>query len=344
LMAWDQLVGWFPKWVWTVDNTPLAAVMKDPDSFCDVFVIGAIAAASSNLGVLLSTDSLRRGPAELTQTMLTLAGATNGRAIFMVGAGELKQAQPFGHNRSDGLDRMEDLLRVSRMLIDAEEPFDFDGHHVTYRNTWIGGASTHKPKIHALGGGPRLMRLAAKYADGFSFATPSVFRTPEQFATAAARIREQVERQGRDPDAFEFSIWFGACINEDPERLEQMKRNNLLKWQTAIQHRMDQKEWLSEGFEPPFPVDWHYAQQLLPLELTQQDVDAVLAKVTPAMMEVSQPYGDPKEIAAAIQGYVDAGATHISVVDCVAMLTPDLADVESTLKASIDVCRILKNG
>src|SRR5258706_557972 len=103
IMAWDQLVSWYPRCLWTPENAPIAS-------------------ASSGIGISVSTDSIRRGPAELTQTMLTLAGATEGRAMLLLGAGEQKQAKPYGHKRAEGLDRMEDFFELNKRLTGAVAP------------------------------------------------------------------------------------------------------------------------------------------------------------------------------------------------------------------------------
>jgi len=67
-LAWDQLVSWWPKALWTPENTFLAEVSGDPDSFNDAFMLAAIAAATTtNLGIGVTTDAVRRGPAELMQ-------------------------------------------------------------------------------------------------------------------------------------------------------------------------------------------------------------------------------------------------------------------------------------
>src|SRR5215510_12183565 len=97
-MLWDQLQWFFPPSLWTADQTPLAAIHDDPHSFPDVFAVsGYLLAKAPGLGVTISTDSVRRGPAELLQSALTLADMTNGHATLHVGAGEAKQTKPFGY-------------------------------------------------------------------------------------------------------------------------------------------------------------------------------------------------------------------------------------------------------
>ena len=72
--AWDQMMGWWPKHLWTTENTPMAAFIKDMDSIGDAVAVSAFAAASApGLGVTISPDAIRYGPAEMVQSMLTLA-------------------------------------------------------------------------------------------------------------------------------------------------------------------------------------------------------------------------------------------------------------------------------
>jgi phthiodiolone/phenolphthiodiolone dimycocerosates ketoreductase len=140
LQTWDQLTSWFPRSMWTPQNTPLAAAMPDCDSFSDAFVMGVYAqAAAPGLGTVISTDAVRNGPAELTQTMMTIADLTEGRSIFQIGAGEAKQCKPFSWKRSQGLSRLKDHFRAFNALWNADGPIDFDGNHWTFRNAWLGG-------------------------------------------------------------------------------------------------------------------------------------------------------------------------------------------------------------
>src|SRR5581483_9416634 len=117
VQVWDQLTSWFPQGLWTPDRTPLAAIMPDCDSFQDAFVISGFAAANApGAGLVMSTDAVRRGPAELLQAFLTITHLFKGQAIFQVGAGELKQTRPFGYKRSHGIRRIEDLYRIRQLL------------------------------------------------------------------------------------------------------------------------------------------------------------------------------------------------------------------------------------
>ncbi|MGH3556324.1 MAG: LLM class flavin-dependent oxidoreductase [Mycobacterium sp.] len=325
-------------------NTPLANTIKDPDSFADAFLLAAYAtAATQRLGLAVSTDAIRRGPAELMQTMLTLASATDGRVALTLGAGELKQAKPFGYKRSEGLRRLEDHLKISRRLLECDEPFDFDGHHWAYRQAWIGAGKLRRPEIWTMGGGPKLAELSAKYADGWSTAIPNAFFTPDAFGKEVKRIKDLLERNGRDPDDFTFGIWATVMLHNDPEVLEHAMSNPLVKYMAAAFGRLNQADWEVEGIEPVYPRDWHYALKLLPAQESPEKVDAIVAQTPVEMCRRGWFWGNPKEVASSIQAYVDAGATWVSVGDMMPLLLP-VEHAPASIDRQIETCRILKQG
>src|SRR4051812_18106227 len=75
----DQLGNFIPPQLWMPENAPIAGLLGDPDSHSDVFALGAyLLAAAPGLDIAVSTDSVRRAPAELVQALLTLANMTDG--------------------------------------------------------------------------------------------------------------------------------------------------------------------------------------------------------------------------------------------------------------------------
>ena len=134
--------------------------MPDPDSFPDAFATAAyVLGQVPDIGVTISTESVRRGPLELMQTMLTLADMTNKRAIFQIGGGEVKQLRPSKWRRN-GLAQLEDKLDIFHRYMEADGPIDFEGNVSKLDKAWIGGARANKPSMWALGGGPKLIDIA----------------------------------------------------------------------------------------------------------------------------------------------------------------------------------------
>ena len=340
----DQLQSWWPPGMWNPQNVAMAAMMPDPDSNADPSAIAGFAAASApDIGLTLSTDALRRGPAEMMQTMLTLAAMGGGNATLQLGAGEIKNASPYGYERKQGLKRYEDHLRYYDLYWKSEDgTVTMDGHYWKYQNATIGGARPARPRMWALGGGPKLIDLAISYADGFATMVPNVISTPEAFGAFVKKTREELERRDRDPEKFDFVPWMFTLIHEDPDVIKRAFDNPVLKWMVANFGRFNNHDWAAYGMKPAFTEDYHYAMNLLPNWTTDQKyVNDVLGRVTRQHCEKCFYYGSPQEVADQIQPYVEAGATVIDLIDFLGVALT-LEDAQVHLGRQIDVCARIK--
>ena len=343
MQIWDQMTSWFPPALWTPERAPMAKLLPDIDSFPDALALSAYGSAlAPDLGVVFSTDAVRRGPAELTQSMLTLAAMTKGRAKFHIGAGEIKQCQPYGWKRSQGLKRLEDTYRVFHQFWDNDCPVDYEGNYTTLDQAWLGGAKTYRPTLLSLGGGPRLIDLTTSYADGFATMAPLVWASPEEVASSIATFKQMLRDKGRDPDTFEFAVWVTLLIHEDPAVIDRALDNEILRFTTTVFGRLNQGDWRKEGLEPPMPDDWHYAMKYLPVRISEPEAVDLASRCTREQSEKTWVYGDPASVANQLQAYVDAGATWIGLLDFLPfILEPE--DSQNWLPRSLEVCRLLKS-
>jgi phthiodiolone/phenolphthiodiolone dimycocerosates ketoreductase len=330
IQVWDQLTSWFPQGLWTPDRTPLAAVMPDCDSFPDAFVMaGYGAAAAPGTGLILSADSVRRGPGELIQTLLTLANLYEGRAVFQIGAGELKQTRPFGYKRSQGIRRLEDLYNIFDVLWTTDGPVSYEGHFTTLDTAWLGRAKNYRPQIWGLGGGPQIIDLATSHADGFATMAPMVWNSPEEVAENITAMKRILVEKGRDPEAFGFGIWSPLLIHEDADVIDRALDNDLLRWVTAIIGRINQRDWADVGLDSPMPPDWHYAMKLLPLKVGEAEAMEIVGRTTREQSERTWLYGTPEQVAEQLQPFVEAGVTSVCLLD----ILPFVLEVEDAMGA-----------
>jgi phthiodiolone/phenolphthiodiolone dimycocerosates ketoreductase len=343
ILIWDQITWFFPQSLWNAENLPTGFIdaMPDADSFPDAFAMAAyVLGQVPDLGVTISTESVRRGPMELLQTMLTLADMTNRRAIFQVGAGEVKQLRPSKWRRN-GLAQLEDKLSIFHQYMAADGPIDFEGNFSRLDTAWIGGARANRPSMWALGGGPKLIDIACRKAEGFATVAPFAWPTPERAAEEIASMRQQVEAAGRDPDKFEFGVWTVALIHEDEEMIERVIANQLIRWQTAIFGRLNMSDWDAEGIEPPMPRDWHYAANLEPMKWSAQETGAAIERVTDEMVRRSWFIGAPEKVAADLKAYQEAGISWIHLSDLLP-LAIDIPPGETPMDRTYEVFRRLR--
>ena len=340
---WDQMTSWNPRCLWSPARTPMAGVVPDVDSFADWFpMAGYGAAVAPKLGSVISIDSLRRGPAELTQTLMTMANITQGKFTAHIGAGEFKQLQPFGHDVKQKIGRLEDFYKIfDAFRHNNATPIDYQGKYTTLDQAWLGVARNHMPKIWGLGGGPKIVDLSTRYADGFATMGLMVWSSPDNAREEISKMKALLAGKGRDPESFGFGIYMPCLLHEDQNVLSYALDNDLIRWITTIMGRINQGDWEKEGMPSPMSKDWHYANHLLPVRLGEAETLAMIARSTLRHAEKSFLFGTASKIAADIQPYVDAGVTWVGVLDFIPMLL-EPAESAAALARSIEVCRLLK--
>lgn len=343
-VVWDQLTSWWPNKMWLPENTPLAAQAPDMDSLQDPFATVAFGLTGvKKLGWGVATDAIRREPAELAQTMLTLAMATEGQSTVCLGAGEVRHISPFGRKRSIGLKRLDESLQILRLLLREDHLVEYDGELWKMREAWLGNAGKDRlPEVIAMGGGPQLTDMALRYADGLGAGTPFVFSEPDRYAETVVEHRSALKKLGRDPDEFTFALHHVIFIVGDGDDFERYVDNPMLKWYAATGGRFDQKDWRTYGLEPPFPDDWHYAWKMKPNSMTLEQVYEILDRVPAEMVRKTFLHGTPKQIAEQIRPYGDAGCNLHLIADLAPLLVP--TEPETTIRQSSEICRLVKES
>jgi phthiodiolone/phenolphthiodiolone dimycocerosates ketoreductase len=341
--VWDQMNFFAPPRLWNPQSAPLAAVVPDIDSWPDPYIVlGQIGAECPGLGLTTTSDAVRRGPAELTQSLMTLAQVTGSPTMVQMGAGELKQCKPFGHKRMQGIGRLEDTFEIFRKFMDSRDPIDHDGKYWKLENAWLGAARpAHRPQLWALGGGPRLIEAAARFGDGFCTATPFVWSAPEQARERIQAIRRALEQHGRDPDDFGFGMWWICLIHEDPSIIEQAMNNDYVRWIAATLGRFNPADWSAIGIDPPLGPDWHYATKLLPIATSARETVDVLSRVTDDVVRNGWWHGSPQQMADQIAPFIEAGVNWVQIADLLPITRPPEEAAEG-LRRTLQLAALLK--
>lgn len=339
-----QMGSFIPCQLWSAENAPMAALLGDPDSLQDAFLMAAYShAAAPDLGISMLTDGLRIGPAQLTQMMLTLAHMTEGRTMFNFGAGEVKQCKPFGYKRSHGIKSLEDLVNVFNAFWDGDGPIDYDGNHWQLEQAFLGSAKPNRPIVHAMGGGPMLIDIATSHCDGLSTAAPCTWATPEEAAEKIAELKGVLEKKGRDPETFGFGIFCPVLIHEDEGVLDAALDNPIVRWIAATFGRIQGADWAKSGLDSPTPEGWTYYQRFLPQSTDDSFVDEVLAKTTREHAEKGYLWGTPQTVAEQLRAYAEAGVTFVAPADYLPVVS-DAEDAAGATGRSIECLRSLKES
>lgn len=125
----DHMVSFWPDSIWTPEFTDLATVSPSPHRHLDGMAVAAAAAVLTARTPLVTSvvDTVRRHPAMLAQTALTVDHLSGGRFILGLGSGELENTAPYGFDFAKPVSRFEEAIRVIKTLWESDGPVDFAG-------------------------------------------------------------------------------------------------------------------------------------------------------------------------------------------------------------------------
>lgn len=313
----DHMVSFWPDSVWTPEFTDLAEGSPSPHRHLDGLAVAAAAAVLTEQVPLATAvvDTVRRHPALLAQTALTVDHLAKGRFILGLGSGESENIVPYGFDFSRAVSRFEEAVRVIRLLWQSNGPVDFDGQFYTLRHARLDTEpyQGRPPQIWIGASGPRMLEIAGRHADGW---WPAGAWTPEHYAEMLGTVRVSAERAGRDPLAITPCFIQVCLLASDEDALADILQAPLVK---AFLLQVSAETLRGFGFEHPMGASWRGFQDIDPALLTHERIIAFLNSVQPEMILAVVPHGTPKEVAKTVKTYVDAGLRVPKILDYAAM-------------------------
>lgn len=205
--------------------------------------LAGLAAVTEKLKVgSLVFDVDYRHPVIFAKAAATLQVMSGGRHEFGIGAGWMEtdyiEAGMTYDRPGIRISRLAEALEIITSMW-TKERTTFSGEHYSTKEiaqaTELGDLAP--PKILIGGGGPRLLRLAGRYADivginpklteGKITAETPADSTLERMREKIGWVREGAEKAGRDPDEIEFnSLSFVTAISDDVSGLREVLAKN----------------------------------------------------------------------------------------------------------------------
>ncbi len=201
---------------WLNDHLTDPGLERGGPSFESMTTLAALAhlVPGKSIGQTVLSATFRH-PAVLAKEALTLDHVTGGRFILGLGAGwHLGEHQAFGIElppMRERFDRYEATVRVLKALFsDDARPapgVSLDAHPFRLDRATMepGFARPGGPPLWLGGQGPRGLRLAARYADGWNYAS-NLDGTVEGFIERRDRLRTACDEIGRDPAELTLSV------------------------------------------------------------------------------------------------------------------------------------------
>ena len=177
----------------------------------------AVTTERIRLGTLVLSAGFRH-PALLAKAAATVDLLSGGRLDLGIGAGWYQdEYDAFGYEFGTASQRFEVLEECILVLgkLFGGGAATWRGRHFRLNDAYSRPLPVQQPRppLWVGGkGGPRLLRLAARHADGWN----TVWAwTPEAYAERVRALRQACEREGRDPATIRLSLGLYTLVGED---------------------------------------------------------------------------------------------------------------------------------
>lgn len=336
--AIDHFQSFFPRAMWDEDFAWMAKPGTSPHEVFEYQVLlGHLAKTAGSMQVGIGvTEPIRRHPVLIAQAFLTLSHLTKRPPILGIGSGEAENTIPYGFSFERPVSRLEEALQIIRACFTSDGAVNFEGefHHLDGALMDLRPVRDRTPEIWVAAHGPRMLRLAGTYGDGW---LPVVPMTPDEYQDRHSAIKEAARGAGRDPSAIVpgFSARIVLGRNEAEAR-----RNLGHKSVRFLALLVPDYVWQKHGLTHPLGEGHGGLVDFSPEDHEVQELEAMMAAIPLDYLAVGTLWGTPDQAFEQLMEFVDAGARHI-VLQPVSGLVSKRSAV-AAIRASVGMARKLR--
>jgi phthiodiolone/phenolphthiodiolone dimycocerosates ketoreductase len=255
------------------------------------------------------TDIIRRTPPDVARTVVTLSLATQGRVVLGLGAGERLNTVPYGLDFGKQVSRLEEALHIIRLLWGLPGPVSFQGRFWTLDRAVldIDPYQGVAPPIWLGSHGPRMLRLAGRYADGW---LPSYPMEAAEYAERLAVVRSAAVEAGRDPASITAGYHAYVLPAEDHETSHRMLAAPLAGAMSLVASAAN---WQRSGRRHPLGDDFQGLRDYVPEWYSAEQLATAVAAYHPDVFHDQVAHGTAADLASFFEPFVEAGLEHLVV-------------------------------
>lgn len=312
----DHLNALFPRSLWQPKFCGGARLLPSADAYLEPWTMLGNLAARNRVGRLRLgvgvTDAGRRNPAVTAQGAATMNLLTKGRFILGIGTGEREGNEPYGVDWAKPVARFEEAMATIRALWDSngelvnrDSPFFPLRNAIfdlpAYRGRW--------PEIWIAAHGPRMLRAAGRYADGFF---PAFAQSPSDYAQRLEAVRTAASDVGRDPMAITPALWCMVVPGRNAEDIDEALDSEVVK---AGALNAPDEFYAKHGAQHPLGVGFSGAQDLLPQDWDEQTALSYIKSIPLSLLREMYLCGTADQIVERVAEWRDCGVRYLVVAN-----------------------------
>jgi phthiodiolone/phenolphthiodiolone dimycocerosates ketoreductase len=308
----DHLNGLFPRSLWKQKYCGATKLVPTLDAYMEPWtMLGHLAARNRagrmHLGTSV-TDTGRRNPAVTAQAAATLHLLTRGRAILGIGTGEREGNEPYGVDWSKPVARFEEAMATIRalwnsggQLVNRDSPY-FPLRNALfdlppYRGQW--------PEMWIAAHGPRMLRAAGRYGDGYF---PGFPHRPQDYAQRLEVVRAAASDAGRDPMSIIPAVFLPVITGRSRDDVDEALDSEIVKfWGLSA----SDDDYRRHGAQHPLGAGFSGGQDLLPFNMDEQTALSHVAEVPPTLLRETTLSGTPEEVLERAAQWRDCGVRYM---------------------------------
>jgi phthiodiolone/phenolphthiodiolone dimycocerosates ketoreductase len=292
----DHLMGFSTPGLWAIDPPSVQSLNVYADPFVAITSCADVL-GSVDVGTCV-TDAIRRSPATLAQTTLSVDWAVAGRMILGLGAGEAANYRPYGIDIESPAERLDTAARQIRELFDSPGPND-DGAILSLRAR----DADNPPQLWLATHGPRGQRLTGQVADGWMPQNIDL----RSWEAGREVVQTAARESGRDVDDIELALSVDVVVADTRAEAVALLAHPVIRSSCLT---LPPSEFARYGVSHPLGRSAFYT--LIPTR-DKGELLAAAMKVPDAMVADFVIHGDVDDVVTAIRSY--SGLQHVRLSD-----------------------------
>ena len=253
------------------------------------------------------TDTFRRHPSALAQTVSTLDHISSGRVNLGIGAGEVMNLSPFGIELDRPVERLRETIEVLKLLWRAtnSKPASYQGKVLKLEGAFVQILPLQKPHPPVYVGalGRKTRELAGEVADGWL----PWMNTPSTYREGVEDVARGAHKSGRSADEIDLAATIDVAVSDDPAK----------SWAAAAPPAkaslvLERTILRKMGFEISLPPEVSIRKGVFNRETALAVAKAAAQVPDEAVRQVSA-FGTEEECIHKLEEYIRLGARHIVI-------------------------------